>query len=184
MANNPSHFKGANRPVETVSWDDCQQFVKKLNEIIVGLNVSLPTEEQWECACRAGSDRPRYSEDLDSIAWYDKNSKAETHEVALKKPNAWGLYDMLGNVWEWCDSRFKPDDAKDETLANRVIRGGAWYDPAGYARAACRHARHQGYRDDGLGFRCSSSESEPEKSRRQPETERSPAAASVRRRES
>ena len=98
MGRNPSRFKGKNRPVEQVSWEDCQTFLNKLNAQLPGLALCLPMEAQWEYACRAGTETARYQEELDAIAWYDENSNGETHEVGLKHPNAWGLYDMLGNV--------------------------------------------------------------------------------------
>ena len=108
MGNNPSLFKGPKNPVETVSWDDCQQFLGKLHAK-VGSGAGkfqLPTEAQWEYACRAGSTtRFCFGDDylkLGDYAWYVKNSGRKTHPVGEKKPNAWGLYDMHGNVSEWC----------------------------------------------------------------------------------
>jgi formylglycine-generating enzyme len=101
MGENPSRFQGVNRPVENVSWEDCQAFIIKVNEQIAGLHLRLPTEAQWEYACRAGTQEPRYDSDVDAIAWYAANSDGETHDVGQKHPNTWGLYDMLGNVDEW-----------------------------------------------------------------------------------
>ena len=117
MGNNPSYFKGPKKPVEQVSWDDCQQFLRKLNAISVAGEgrFQLPTEAQWEYACRAGS-TTRYcfgdeESRLGEFAWYNVNSGEQTHRVGEKKPNAWGLYDMHGNVWEWCADWFDWDVA-------------------------------------------------------------------------
>ena len=165
MDDNPSGFQGENRPVERVSWEDCQAFIAKLNQQLPDLDLGLPTEAQWEYACRAGTAAARYDEDLNAIAWYDDNSGNETHGVGLKRSNAWGLYDMLGNVWEWCQDY--PDDrlrAELESLgateagARRVFRGGSWVSSALLARAAYRYAYPPDDRDDYLGFRCSSSD--------------------------
>ena len=140
MGENPSHFKvadrpkeGADRPVESVSWEQCQEFLTALNSRLDGVQLSLPSEAQWEYACRAGTETARYSENLDAIAWYDENSGNETHSVAGKEANSWGLYDMLGNVWEWCADVWVNDytekaraSAAESASAHRVIRGGSW----------------------------------------------------------
>ena len=165
MGTNPSRFPGANRPVEQVSWEDCQQFMAKLNQLLPGLYLQLPTEAQWEYACRAGTETPRYAEELGAIAWYNKNSKGETHEVKLKQPNAWGLYDMLGNVVEWCHDgprKYKTAVTIDplgpvDAGADRALRGGYWDWSARVVRSTYRYADHRDYRDVHLGFRCSSS---------------------------
>ena len=104
--NNPSQFKGATNPVENVSWNECQDFLKKLNARVSGEKFQLPTEAQWEYACRAGSNR-RYSfggdqDKLKDYAWYRNNSDEHTHPVGKKKPNVWGLYDIHGNVSQLC----------------------------------------------------------------------------------
>jgi formylglycine-generating enzyme required for sulfatase activity len=165
MRENPSHFKGEQRPVERVSWEVCQEFMQTLNAKVKDLALSLPTEAEWEHACRAGTETPRYAEDLDNIAWYDKNSESETHPVGQKEPNAWGLYDMLGNVEEWChDGRreYMAESMLDpvgplEAGVERVIRGGSWFDVAQSVRAAYRYWYGPGCRYDGTGFRCASS---------------------------
>jgi len=160
MGENPSHFKEPDRPVESVSWEKCQEFLTALNSRLDGLQLSLPSEAQWEYACRAGTETARYSENLDAIAWYWDNSGQETHSVAGKEANSWGLYDMLGNVWEWCADVWVQDDAKkargaeDSTSAHRVIRGGSWVNDAQYVRAACRDHYEPSIRDSYLGFRC------------------------------
>ena len=103
MGSNPSDFNncGDDCPVEKVSWNDCQKFIRKLNGMVSGGNFRLPTEAEWEYACRAGTTRP-YAGDLDAMGWYEINSGSRTHRVAQKNPNAWGLCDMHGNVWERC----------------------------------------------------------------------------------
>ena len=170
MGSHPSYFKGDRRPVESVSWVNCQQFIKKLNLLIPGLDVGLPSEAQWEYACRAGTVTAYYHEDLDRIAWYNKNSDDKTHDVAGKLANAWGLYDMLGNVWEWCqdhtyreyskDTVVDPVHEKNESSAYRVFRGGSYLIDALHVRAAYRGGIHPGDRSLALGFRCCSLGSE------------------------
>lgn len=165
MRSNPSRFKGKNLPVERVRWGDCQTFIQRLNERFDELDLGLPTEAEWEYACRAGTQTPRYAEDLDRIAWYRENSDHKTHDVGEKAPNAWGLHDMLGNVYEWCHDglqSYTADPAVNpmnsvEVGASRVVRGGCWIDSAQSVRAAYRGAGGPGFRDDSLGFRCSSS---------------------------
>ena len=106
MGSNPSRFKGDNMPVECVSWDDCQEFIRKLNSL-TSQNFRLPTEAEWEFACRGGNNSRGYkysgSNYIDNVAWYDGNSGDKTHPVATKSPNELGIYDMSGNVWEWCN---------------------------------------------------------------------------------
>ena len=108
---NPSDFKGANLPVETVSWDEAQSYCQ-------AIGGRLPTEAEWEYAARAGSTGARYG-DLDQIAWYSGNSGGKTHEVGQKQANAWGLFDMLGNVWQWTADWYAQGQS-------RALRGGAW----------------------------------------------------------
>jgi formylglycine-generating enzyme required for sulfatase activity len=165
MGTNPSTCKGEQRPVERVSWDDCQQFLVTFNQQCPELPLALPTEGQWEYACRAGTQTARYQAKVGAIAWYGGNSNDETHAVGQKRPNAWGLYDMLGNVYEWCHdgqrtyTRSGVVDPVGPTEAGtlRVIRGGGWVNPAQDVRAASRDGLHPGYRDGFLGVRCASS---------------------------
>ena len=154
MGNNPSYFRGRSHPVENVSWDDCQAFIAKLNETPAvkkaGLRFRLPTEEEWEHACRAGGtgDWGRREDGevgpLDTMGWYGDNSGGETHPVAQKKPNAWGLYDMHGNVEEWTST------AED---SYRVGRGGGWGTSAQGCRSADRYRIQPSSRCTFLGFR-------------------------------
>ncbi|MEI8033797.1 MAG: SUMF1/EgtB/PvdO family nonheme iron enzyme [Chlorobiaceae bacterium] len=151
MGNNPSNFKGGSLPVETVSWDDAQIFIQKLNQLSGKKNYRLPTEEEWEYACRAGATSEYYFGDdvsrLGEYAWYDGNSGATTHPVGQKKPNEWGLYDMAGNVWEWTDSWY------DSSHSNRVIRGGSCYNRTGYCRSDSRLNGPPDARLSLIGFR-------------------------------
>jgi formylglycine-generating enzyme required for sulfatase activity len=165
MGTNPSDFKGnPNRPVEMVSWEDVQEFIKRLNQQEGWEVCRLPTEAQWEYAARAGTTTERYG-DVDAIAWYAENSDIETHAVGQKRPNAWGLYDMLGNVWEWCHDGKRTYTAALVTDpmgpigagAARAVRGSALGYDAQYVRAAYRNAYAPGHRVGFIGFRCVSS---------------------------
>jgi len=175
MGTNPSNFKGVNLPVEQVSWGDAQEFCKKVSEK-TGHTVRLPTEAECEFACRAGTTTTYYSgdkvADLARVAWYGANIGASigglwprlglgsTHPVGQKEPNAWGLYDMHGNVWEWCadwQEQYKPEAGVDPQGPpegqGRVLRGGSWNYDAGNCRAANRNGSNPDYRGDFIGFR-------------------------------
>jgi formylglycine-generating enzyme required for sulfatase activity len=153
MGKNPSRFRGDDHPVEQISWNDCQEFLKGLSEKAPG-GWRLPTEAEWEYACEAGTASSLHSlrdEDLDAISWYWKNSQNMTHPVGEKRANAWGLHDMLGNVWEWCED-------KHGDGPSRVIRGGSWYSTTGGVRVASRYWIAPDARYDDLGFRLALSE--------------------------
>jgi formylglycine-generating enzyme required for sulfatase activity len=162
MGSNPSHFKGDNLPVENVSWFDAQEFIKKVDDsgvIPEGWKIALPTEAQWEYACRAGETGTYSGGTVDQVAWYCDNSGSKTHPVGTKKSNAWGLYDMHGNIWEWCldwygDEFSGGSDPSGPTLGVfRVSRGGSWCNGAARCRAACRFGSRPAYWDGYLGFR-------------------------------
>lgn len=135
MGTNPSYFKGLNRPVEQVSWDDCHIFIRELN-LLTGRRLRLPTEAEWEYAARGGNKSQGYvfsgSNEIDKVAWHEGNSNKETHDVALKQANELGLYDMSGNVFEWCQDNYGPyvpklDRSPEDVLKDscqRVTRGG------------------------------------------------------------
>jgi formylglycine-generating enzyme required for sulfatase activity len=137
MGYNPSSFRNVGLPVEQVSWDDCQKFLDELNRVDPGKDYRLPTEAEWEYACRAGTTTDYYNGDseanLSRVAWYKANSDGKSHPVGQKEPNPWGLYDMLGNVWEWCQdwygyygSGLQNDPQGPQTGTCRVLRGGSW----------------------------------------------------------
>ena len=164
MGSNPSHFKGDGLPVEQVSWNDAQEFIRKLNQREGGKKYRLPTEAEWEYACRAGTTTRFYFGDSEGkfgeYAWCDDNSGNRTHSVAKKKPNAWGLYDMHGNVWEWCQDWYGDYPSGSVTDPNgpsigagRVSRGGSWRDRPGSAVSAYHRWRDPDSRDNFLGFR-------------------------------
>jgi formylglycine-generating enzyme required for sulfatase activity len=141
---NPSHFKGEARPVENVSWEQVQVFIGLLNKRDPKYTYRLPTEAEWEYAARAGSKEE--TPEPDPVAWYKENSDGETHEVGLKKPNAWGLYDMLGNVFEWVQDWYTPESYASGTpsaqpgnpRSYKVYRGCGWLSERKYCRPAYR----------------------------------------------
>lgn len=204
MGKNPSRFPSPNRPVEQVSWEDCQEFFERLQELVPAFPGRLPTEAQWEYACRAGTTVATWVGDLqilgernaprlDQLGWYGGNSGVDfdlengydssewgekqyahtlagTREVGLKSPNPWGLYDMLGNVFEWCEdswdvqAKYSGDSRVDPVGtagSYRVIRGGSWFSYARFVRAAYRGGISPGYRHFDVGFRLSRGPQEP-----------------------
>jgi formylglycine-generating enzyme required for sulfatase activity len=191
MGSNPSYFKGDDRlPVEQVSWNDCQEFIAKLNARKDGYVYRLPSEAEWEYACRAGTTGD-YAGELDEMGWYGDNSgdkrldayqawrdsgcgaskyyetflkpnDCRTHAVGEKRPNGFGLYDMHGNVWEWCQDRYHenyngaPTDGREWESGSdnrRVVRGGSWLVSAGNCRSANRYRFASDFRDDFVGVR-------------------------------
>ncbi len=165
MGSNPSSFKGPKLPVEYVNWNDCQTFITKLNQL-TGQQFRLPTEAEWEYAARGGNQSKGYtysgSNNIDEVAWYDDNSGSNPHEVATKAPNELGLYDMSGNVWEWCQDWYGSDYYSSSPINNptgpssgshRVIRGGSWYSNATLCRVANRNDCNPTYTNYYYGFR-------------------------------
>jgi hypothetical protein len=162
IGSSPSHFEGDKLPVEKVDWGDAQEFIKKVNDsgvLPAGWKMALPTEAQWEYACRAGEFGKYSGGAIDQVSWFDGNSGAKTHAVGTKKSNAWGLHDMHGNVCEWCadwygDSPVGGTDPSGPASGNyRVYRGGSWNDNAAHCRAADRIAYFTFHRFNFLGFR-------------------------------
>jgi formylglycine-generating enzyme required for sulfatase activity len=178
MGNNPSNSKGSSLPVENVSWNDAMEFCRKLTQreraagrLPEGLAYTLPTEAQWEYACRAGTTTALNNgtnltsttgqcRNLDALGWYWKNSGSRTHPVGQKQPNSWGLYDMHGNVWEWCldwkddyPGGSVTDPTGPSSGSHRVRRGGSLIALARYCRSAVRESSNPDHRSGGLGFR-------------------------------
>ena len=161
MGENPSFFKGAKHPVERVSWGDAAAFCRKVSEK-TGETVRLPTEAEWEYACRAGEPTPWNLNDVSfkEKAWHDRNARGRTHPVGELKPNRWGLYDMHGNVCEWCQDWYgayqageQTDPRGPDTGDSRVLRGGAWNSDPTHCRSALRDSLKADDRDDVAGFR-------------------------------
>lgn len=167
MRNNPSPYQSPRRPIDQMSWEEVQLFFERLNARVEGLEAGLPSETQWEHACRAGTVTATYAGDLtheiddpvlQDIAWYLGNSRDGAKDVGRKRPNSWGLYDMLGNVHEWCAEPVRDPKSKapqDPTVANHpahVFRGGGWDSSSQDVRAAGRYWLGPGFRGN-IGFR-------------------------------
>ena len=166
MGSSPSDtstLKVDNLPVERVSWNDCQEFIRKLNAL-TGQNFRLPTEAEWEFACRGGNNSRGYkysgSNYIDNVAWYWDNSGKKTHPVATKLPNELGIYDMSGNVWEWCADWYGDYSSGAQTNpkgpydgSRRVRRGGGWYVIARNCRSSNRNNNNPTNRNNNLGLR-------------------------------
>ena len=163
MGSNPSYFTSSSQlPVERVSRNDCQTFISKLNAL-TGMQFRLPTEAEWEFAARGGNSSQGYkysgSNNIDDVAWYKSNSNSKTHKVGTKAPNELGLYDMNGNVWEWCQDWYGSYSSSAQTNPTgpsgfyRVSRGGGFYDSARYCRVSNRDSRTPDFRNGDLGLR-------------------------------
>jgi formylglycine-generating enzyme required for sulfatase activity len=163
MENNPSYFNGDDRPVECVSWDDCQTFISRLSSL-TGRSFSLPTEAQWEFAARGGNSSRSYqysgSYFVGDVAWYVDNSGNETHDVGTKSANELGLYDMSGNVMEWCSDWYGDYSSNSQTNPTgpysgsyRVFRGGSWRNDAGHCRVSYRAGNASDSRSYHIGLR-------------------------------
>lgn len=163
IGNNPSKNKGDNLPVEKVTWTECQDFIKKLNEL-TGKNFRLPTALEWVYAARGGSKSSGYkysgSNKLSKVAWFDSNSKDKTHPVGTKMPNELGLYDMSGNVWEWCQDLGKSTKKSSKSLhgASRILCGGSWSDNAKYCTSLYLDEKPEGFYSIYTGMRLALSE--------------------------
>ena len=163
MGSNPSYFKGSQKPVEQVSWNDCKEFITKLNKL-TGKNFRLPTEAEWEYAARGGNKSKGYkysgSNTIGNVAWYTDNSSSKTHDVKTKTPNELGIYDMSGNVYEWCEDWYgnyssgsQTNPTGPSTGSYRVLRGGCWRNRAKYCRVSSRSLYYPDFRSSRNGFR-------------------------------
>jgi formylglycine-generating enzyme required for sulfatase activity len=170
MGNNPANFKDSpNNPVEVVSWNDAQGFIQKLNSLVTGVSLRLPTEAEWEYACRAGATSAFSFGGKDDLSlnvvnysgkWDEYDLSGKTKPVKTYLPNRWGLHEMHGNVWEWCQDWYDSYPAEpvtnpegSQTGVERVIRGGSWYDVGGLCRSACRSRNGPDNRISNLDFR-------------------------------
>jgi formylglycine-generating enzyme len=175
MGENPSAFKGYDRPVDSVSWEDTQTFLKKLNEMVPDAGFGLPTEAEWEYACRAGTTTPfSFGGNIttDQVNFNGKypyangpkgKGRGATVPVKCLPPNPWGLYEMHGNIWEWCSDWYEAEYDCNNTVNpegpdsgdDRVLRGGGWITSGRNCRSASRFARHPASRNRNIGFRLS-----------------------------
>lgn len=167
MGENPSFRKGDNLPVERVRWDNAVEFCKKMSELHPEFTYRLPSESEWEYACRAGTTTRFYwgddqeGKEIEGYAYYSENSSERAHAVGKKKPNPWGLYDMIGNVKEWCNDLYgeyptllgKPEPKNYWSEVHGVIRGGGFRYPVKYCRTARRAHIHRSSMGSALGFR-------------------------------
>lgn len=156
MGSNPSRFRGENLPVENVSWFDCQEFVERLSRL-TGRIFRLPSEAEWEYASKGGSRSRNYkysgSNDLYRVGWYNENSSGTTHPVGMKLDNELGIFDMSGNVWEWCSDNYSSSYSSPRNSPYRVNRGGSWNNSPENCRSANRSNNSPGDRNDNLGLR-------------------------------
>jgi formylglycine-generating enzyme required for sulfatase activity len=167
MGDNPAKYRGMRNPVEQVSWDDCQKYIKRLGQLLPSHRFRLPTEAEWEYACRAGT-KTRFSfgnsdSDLGNYAWHRPKSGMRPYAVGTKRPNPWGLYDMHGNIGEWCSDKYGKYEFPMEGVVSdptgsgsgefRVVRGGFYRGAAGFCRSAARSRASPDIRGTNLGFR-------------------------------
>ena len=163
MNSNPSYFKHNDHPVESVTWDDVHRFIEKLN-LLTGKKFRLPTEAEWEYAARGGKKGKGFvyagSDSIENVVWYDKNSSLKTHPVAQKRANELGLYDMNGNVWEWCEdwygvytSNAQTNPTGPATGSERVCRGGSWVSYMRYSQIRFRKELNPKFKSYEVGFR-------------------------------
>jgi formylglycine-generating enzyme required for sulfatase activity len=158
MGSNPSRFQGESNPVEMVSWNDAQEFLRRVNAMNAG-TYRLPTEAEWEYACRSGGKAEDFAgvttaPEVGEIAWYNKGEAGNmTHPVGTKKPNGLGLHDMSGNVWEWVQDFFVTPYGGDRPETRRVLRGGSWDGKVNYVRCQIRNRNDPDRRDPRLGLR-------------------------------
>jgi len=167
MGTNPSHYKGDNLPVDNVSWNEAQEYIRRLNSITGG-NYRLPTEAEWEFAARGGTRSQNFkysgSNNINDVAWHSANSNNSTQPVGSKSPNELGIYDMSGNVWEWCNDVFanytstaKNNPTGGSSGIRRVLRGGGWFNEPNACRVTYRNENMPDNKFSTFGLRLASS---------------------------